>query len=356
MPTQPPIQAILLVAAILSLFSLRKSSPIRIAMLLGLLLAGFGFGYLAAASSRFDSIEPGRQTYLLYTTACVVAGLGWESLRAAVALRRPRLASLLFLIPSLVLGAWLGPAAWTSIAGRTNLTPGPGHTRRAVHEPILSSSLHPRLRWLLRTLENSFRPGDRIYYEEGGRSQPGGPADLFGGLRFGGILPYLTGLEVIGGPFLHVPVINNFTQIGMGRHFEDGSWTRPAFERYARLYRPSGIVCWSPSATSFCRSNPDLFEIVREDQLFVVARIKGFEGPAIRGRAEVRAEAGRLTVRLLAADVDGKVVLRYHTTPGLRDQKGRNVDAELHEGDPVPFIRLPYSKEPVTLELDPTPW
>lgn len=355
-PVQPPIQWVLLAASLASLIALRRTGPVRLAMLVGLMAAGFGFGYLGGWSRALDPIEPGRQTYVLYTTACVLVGLGWGRWREALGRRWPRLATAAFLAPSLLLGAWMAPRVLATLERRVGLTlistAPPGMTR----EPFLSSRPHPRLTWIVGALKREFEPGERIYYEEGGRTVQGELVDLFGGYRFGGLLPYLTGLEVIGGPFLNVPVRNNFTQVGMGRHFGSSRWSVAEFERYARIYRPAGIVCWSPAARSFCRANGSTFEVVKEDSLFLIARVRGFEGDAIRGRAEVEAEAGRLTVRMTAPDVDGTVLLRYHTAPGLVGRSGLEPGSERREADPVPFIRLPFTREPVTLDLDPLPW
>ena len=47
---------------------------------------------------------------------------------------------------------------------------------------------------------------------------PGVP-DPFQGGRFSGLLPERTGVEVIGGPYLHASLKTNFTQFGEGKLF-----------------------------------------------------------------------------------------------------------------------------------------
>ena len=72
----------------------------------------------------------------------------------------------------------------------------------------------------------------------------------------------------------------------------------------------------------------------------LVGRVLGFEGAAIRGRAEVEASPGRLRVTGLVPDLDGLVVLRYHVVPGLRCRPAMPIVPLLLEDDPVPFLAL----------------
>ena len=135
------------------------------------------------------------------------------------------------------------------------------------------------------------RPGERLLYEEGGFGLPG-LADPFDGGRYSGLLPERTGVEVLGGPYLHAALTTNFTQFGEGKLFGKADWGRDHFVRYARLYRPAAIVCWSPHARAFCRANPDLIQILDDDGVVLIGRVLGFEGDTIEGTAEVEAVPG----------------------------------------------------------------
>jgi hypothetical protein len=216
--------------------------------------------------------------------------------------------------------------------------------------PFLSSRPNARLRWIVERVRKTLKPGARLLYEEGGKSLPGFP-DVFHGDRYSGLLPYLTGVEMLGGPFLHVMVKTNFTQFGEGRLFGEAGWGRDHFVRYARLYRPEAILCWSPYSRAFCRANPDLIEVLDDDGLLLFGRVKGFGGHAIVGAAEVAAEPGRLYVRAATPGLDGTVVLRYHSVPCVRTRPPVGHDAVWLEQDPVPFIRLRPPIGPVTIEL-----
>jgi hypothetical protein len=217
-------------------------------------------------------------------------------------------------------------------------------------EPFLSSRPTPRLRWVVEQVKRHVAPGDRLLYEEGGLPRPGFP-DFFQGDRYSGLLPFLTGVEMLGGPFLHLNVRENFTQFGEGRLFGKEGWGRDHFVRYAKLYRPAAILCWSPHARGFCRANPDLVEVLADEGSLLLGRVKGFEGDAIVGTAEVAAEPGRLRVTRASAGLDGTVVLRYHSVPCLRASPRVEWDAVSLEDDPVPFIRLRSPRDGVTLEL-----
>ncbi len=108
----------------------------------------------------------------------------------------------------------------------------------------------------------------------------------------------------------------------------------------ARLYRPSAILCWSKHARNFCKANPDIIRVVEDDGTLLLGRVEGFGGDAIRGRARVEAQPGRLLVRDMVTDLDGTVVLRYHFVPCLTSRSSVACEPELEEPDPVPFIRL----------------
>ncbi len=188
-----------------------------------------------------------------------------------------------------------------------------------------------------------------MLYEEGGKSLPG-ITDPFQRGRFSGLLPERTGIELIGGPYLHAALKTNFTQFGEGALFGNSDWDRDHFVKYARLYRPTAILCWSPRARRFCRANQDLVTILEDDGVVLIGKVQGFEGDTIVGAAHVAAETGLLHVRAMSPGVDGSIVLRYHSVPGLRARPPIPLVPRFEEGDPVPFIGL--RPPPGTLEVD----
>jgi hypothetical protein len=338
--SEAPIEAVLWALGPLGLVALAAKDRIGAAGLAGLGAAGFGWGYLAGWSRALDALQPGRHTYALYTAAAVLAGVGLAELQERLRAPAPRLGRWLPWAVLVVGSRIFGPSLVASVQARI-----------AGPEPFLSSQPSPRLRWLVDCVQRFTRPGQRVLYEEGGKS-PMGERDPLQGDRLSGLLPFLTGVEVIGGPYLHVSLNTNFTQFGEGKLFEDDHWSRDQFVRYARLYRPSFMVCWSLRARRFCRANPDLITILDDAREMLFARVRGFDGATILGHAAVAAQPGSLEVREGSPELDGPIVLRYHSVPYLRSRPARRLEPRLLEGDPVPFIGLPPEPGPVTLELD----
>ena len=97
--------------------------------------------------------------------------------------------------------------------------------RLGAAEPFLSSQPSARLHWVVDRVKAHVKQGERLLYEEGGKSLPGIP-DPFQRGRFSGLLPELTGVELIGGPYLHASLTTNFTQFGEGALFGRSDWDR----------------------------------------------------------------------------------------------------------------------------------
>ena len=193
-------------------------------------------------------------------------------------------------------------------------------------EPFLSSRPSPRLLWVVDRVKRHVHPGERLLYEEGGFGLPGVP-DPFQGGRFSGLLPERTGVEVIGGPYLHASLKTNFTQFGEGKLFGRADWDRAYFVRYAKLYRPSAILCWSPHARRFCRENPDLVKVLEDDGTVLIGRVVGFEGDFIEGRGRVEASPGRIRVHDLSPGLDGSVAAAVSLRAVSEDQSAGRVRA-----------------------------
>jgi hypothetical protein len=336
-------EAILIGVGLVGLACLLRQNRVGGVALGGFCLVGFFWGYLAGAFSALDFLQPGRHTYALYTGLAVAGGGGLDTV-----LRRLRGSTRTFRIDHFALMAMfllgirvLGPPLFMSVRSRLFLG-----------EPFLSSRPSPRLLWVIDRVKSHLEPGERLLYEEGGKDLPG-IADPYQRGRFSGLLPERTGVEVIGGPYLHAALTTNFTQFGEGALFGKANWNREDFVRYARLYRPEAILCWSPHARQFCRAHPDLITILEDDGTLLLGRVLGFGGATIEGKAEVTAEAGRLVVSGMSPGLDGSIVLRYHSVPSLRVRPPIPIEPRREEGDPVPFIGLrpPPGLREVELEM-----
>jgi hypothetical protein len=328
---EAPVQAILLGFGLPGVLLLLRRMPVHGWALLGFAVAGLFWGYLAGALRSLDFLQPGRHTYALFTALSIAGGGAIDEVRSRVR-RASRGADALdrwILAGALLIGVrLLSYPLFDSL-----------NARLFAAEPFLSSRPSPRLLWVLDRVQRHLKPGERLLYEESGFDVPG-VRDPFQRGRFSGLLPGRSGVELIGGPYLHASLSTNFTQFGEGKLFGREDWDRDFFVRYAKLYRPAGILCWSPHARRFCKENPDLVRILDDDGSLMIGRVVGFEGAFIVGSGEVRAEPGRIRVRNLTPDLDGSVVLRYHSVPGLVTRPSVASEPDYREDDPVPFLRL----------------
>jgi hypothetical protein len=344
--TEAAIQPILWALGLPGLVLLARRTPVAAVGLAGFATAGFAWGYAAGAFRFLDFLQPGRHTYALYTALAAASG---ATIAIGIGrLKRP-LRVLAVLGGSLIL-ARLSGGALVDAAALNLGNPFPRLTRWADPvlatrlrfrkiDPFLSSRPTPTLRWVVDRVKRHVRAGERLLYEEGGFSVAG-LVEPFGEGRYSGLIPYFApGVEVLGGPYLHAALATNFTQFGEGRLFGKEDWTRADFERYARLYRPSAILCWSPRSRSFCRSHPDIITILEDTGSLLIARVRGFEGVTIEGQAAATAEPGRLHVRP-GGELDDPPVLRYHFVPHLRANPPTRLEPVFQGDDPVPFIGL----------------
>jgi hypothetical protein len=345
--TEATAESLLIGLGGMGLAVMLRRDRVAAAALGGFAAAGFAWGYLAGASRTLDFLQPGRHTFAFYSAAALAAGVALVEVLGRLRAGGRWLPVAAILGMALLGVRAIGPELAASYGF---LLGGP--------EPFLSSRPSPQLIWAVDRIKRHVPPGSRLLYEEGGIDNPAirypGP-DPFRGGRYSGLLPFLTGVECLGGPYLRAALTTNFTQFGGGALFGMPDWDRAHFERYARLYRPEAIVCWSRWARVFCRGNPDLIEVLDDNGVLLIGRVKGFGGAAIRGRADVQAEPGRLVVSALSADLDGLVVLRYHSVPRLRSRPAVRLESVNLQGDPVPFLGLrpsPGAPGPLTLELD----
>jgi hypothetical protein len=344
--SEAPIQTVLIGTGLLGLVVLTRRAPIPAWALFSYAAAGFCWGYLAGGLRALDFLQPGRHTYAFFTALAVSGGAGVGELLGRLR-SGPRGADRLdrwVIVGLLLVGVRMIGFPGYPVFESLRIRFGPG-------EPFLSSRPSPRLLWVVEHVRRHVQPGERLLYEEGGFGIPGVP-DPFQGGRFSGLLPERTGVEVIGGPYLHASLLTNFTQFGEGKLCGKADWGRADFIRYARLYGPSAILCWSPHAVRFCRDNPDLVRVLEEDRPLLVGRVVGFEGAVMEGAARVEAGPGRIHVREMSPGLDGSVVLRYHSVPYLTTSPSVACDSEYREDDPVPFIRLRPAPGTSEVELE----
>jgi hypothetical protein len=341
---EPPIEGLLLAVGLPGLALLFRRGDASGCTLFAFCLAGLFWGYLAGGLRSLDFLQPGRHTYALFTGLALAGGAALSE-----AHRRIRAAS--DGVDHLELAIAGGAALLALALLRLPLTESL-RLRLFSGEPFLSSRPSPALLWVVDRVQRHLRPGQRLLYEEGGKDLPGLP-DPFQHGRFSGLLPSMTGVEVIGGPYLHAALTTNFTQFGEGKLCGKVDWGRPDFLRYAKLYRPVAILCWSPKARRFFRENPDLIHVLEEHGPFLIGWVKGIDEEAGLGTATTVTQGGRIRVSDMVPALDGSITLRYHSVPYLTAAPPVRCEPVKEEDDPVPFIRLrpPPGTSDVELKL-----
>jgi hypothetical protein len=225
--------------------------------------------------------------------------------------------------------------------------------------PVLASSLPRQFEELVVSLRELTVPGERLLFEDRNRGivENGVPVpDPFMSVRPAPLLPLMTGLEVIGGPYLYNHHRTNFAQVGDGRFFGADDWNATRFRTFAETYDLNWIVCWSPEARRFCGQHPDLIEVTTiigpQAVPLWIGRIKRSPKPALVGSAKVKASPGRIEVSE-AEPENGSIVLRYHWTPELVCDPPRAIEPYPVAEDPVGMIRILDPPKQFTIRLDP---
>ena len=131
-------------------------------------------------------------------------------------------------------------------------------------------------------VKRHLQPGERLLYEEGGFGLPGVP-DPFQGGRFSGLLPERTGVEVIGGPYLHASLKTNFTQFGEGSSLAGPTGTAPFSSDTPNFTALRPYYAGARMHVVFVCENPDLIKVLEDDGTVLIGRVLGFEGDFIEG-------------------------------------------------------------------------
>jgi hypothetical protein len=185
-------------------------------------------------------------------------------------------------------------------------------------------------------------PSARVMVEDG-------PAALYDEVHLPGIIPALTGVEQIGGPYPFTFIAHHFATFQTDKTMGQVLSTMPSaeFSKYLDLYNIGWIVTATAEGGAYVsrlfadRSAHEplpggLAEIVWASErytLWRLERLRSFTGnPADR----VRASYNRIEIELAA--IPEQFLLRYHWDDRLEADPPATVNKVYHLNDPVPFI------------------
>ncbi len=283
-----------------------------------------------------DQMEPGRFLVPGLIFMAPLAGPGLimifrraeKVLKARYQFRRASTAIIIVLLLSSPVYALLASRAWYS------------HT--------LSTTFTAETEDLIDALRRYTGQSGRLMIEDG-------PAWNYGDSFLPAIIPQITGVEQIGGPYPWAFIRHNFTNFhmcsAMGRPLKE--MNADMLWRYISLYN----IRWILTSTTECR---EYFEnILQQDQIWSSKHFALWEVVSPGGSLEdrgivIKASYGRIEVTLRPDEngsLPGRVLLPYHWDPGLHVDPPAVITREQRMEDPVPFIILePHGKRDILIE------
>lgn len=284
-----------------------------------LLLAGYGV-YIPG----FNQMEPGRFLYsgLIFLVPLSGAGLriSFEILERSARGGIQAGYAKIILIFLFVIPPWLG-----LLSARTYFK----HT--------LSTTMSPQMKSLVVALQDNTDASGRLMVEDG-------LARKYGHSHFPSILPLLTGVEQIGGPYPYTFIKHHFTTFQksktMGKPLFD--WETDALSRYMELYNIRWILTSSSPVTDFMEKLPG-FERIWSLDHFTLWRTPVWTNFTDISGVSVRAAYNRIDVALSPtgdSPPPDRILLKYHWDRALYVEPPARISQVMQLDDPVPFICL----------------
>jgi hypothetical protein len=208
---------------------------------------------------------------------------------------------------------------------------------RTYYKHTLSTSMSPEMKSLIAALQQHTDSSGRLMVEDG-------PAWRYGNSHFPSILPLLTGVQQVGGPYPHTFIKHHFTTFQknntMGKPLLE--WEAGAFGEYIQLYNIRWILTASSPVTEFIDGLPGYERIWLLDH-FNLWRTPGQPSFTDAPGVSVRAYYNRIDVTMPpenGAPPPERILLRYHWDRALEVEPPARISQIMILDDPVPFILL----------------
>jgi hypothetical protein len=325
--------------------------PGNLPALLLIVMGGVGFGSLASRGRHADAVAPAAvSVFLLF-----LAGFGVH-LPLVDQMEPGR-----FLVPSFVFMAPLAGAGLTALVDRVRtafMYPRIFHSARATmgivlllclpvfglvesrayYRHTLSTTLTPEVTRVIEAIKTHADDSGRLMIEDG-------PAWAYGDSHLPSIIPLLTGIEQIGGPYPFIFIDHGFTTFQtrrtMGMPLAEMSPKR--LLEYIDLYNVRWILTATPEAAAYVTKLPyarTLWSSQRFVLYGVTQRLVGF---ASEKEVEVRASYDLLQVTIAPGAGEAPpqtILLKYHWDRGLEVAAPCTISPMKRLDDPVPMILL----------------
>lgn len=274
-----------------------------------------------------NQLEPGRFLLSAFIFLAPLAGAGAMSVASAVSSA----------LPNDRLRRILRPAALVSMV--LVILPLALLESKSFYRHTVKTTLAPQVAALVDSVAARVEPPGRLMIEDS-------EAMYYGDTHLPALLPLVTGVEQIGGPYPHTFLLYYFTSFRweetFGRPLEE--WDADSLRDYLELYD----VRWILTATG--RSGEVMSRLVGRpadwtQPPYALWRLGGYSGPF---SPVVRSSINRLEVHG-GGHLDGYFI-KYHWIPGLEASGNAVIKPVRRRDDPVPFIYIePNGDESVTI-------
>jgi hypothetical protein len=328
---------IMVVFAITGFLWMRRSGSVRESAMLGaaavFLFAMTGYGIYVPGLKH---MEPGRFLLSAMMMLAPFAGAGLRAVFATVEQSAGKAGLWAMLRQTALVLLLLSPLFLSLMASRTK------------YQHRITTRFSPEVASLIEAVGTRVDRSGRLMVEDG-------PALLYGGAHVPGMLPLLTGVEQIGGPYPYTFISHHFATFQldktMGRPLAGIPKSR--FQKYMDLYNIRWILTASQEAGDYMGGlgdrtaegrrgvGPDAegdWRSVWQSGRYTLWQSRRTGSFVEGGNASVDSGYNVIAVRL--RDTADVLVLKYHWDERLRVTPPARISPVHRMDDPIPFIRL----------------
>jgi hypothetical protein len=208
---------------------------------------------------------------------------------------------------------------------------------RLYYRHILSTTFPPEVEELIEAVREFAVDGRRLMMEDG-------PAWNYGESFLPAMMPGLTGVEQVGGPYPWAFIKYNFVNFHMCSAMGGiplGEMDPDKLRRYLELYN----IGWILASTPECRRFFERFmagDPIWSSNHFSIWEVSGGNRPYGRGAAEITARYDliHVTPSYEGASMPDSLLLPYHWDIGLEADSPARIVPETRMDDPVPMLLL----------------